>query len=149
MKITFNWNQFSVLHHSYVNTRSSYKEGRQNVQTVRQEFFIIAIFHFYLNSDSGAQYFFKIPAMALDNKITKSSRSKQWSSWANGGYTCVHHKANSGVRVSHCAASQQQTLNPSAHLLLIRLLSAARESEKPPLYCQILLDIHYCLYIPH
>lgn len=53
------------------------------------------------------------------------------------------------VRVSHCAASQQQTFNSSSHLLLIGFLSAAGESQKPPFYCQISLDIHYCLYIPH
>lgn len=53
------------------------------------------------------------------------------------------------VCVSYCAASQQQTLNTSAHLLLIRFLSAAGDGEKPHLYCQILLDIHYCLYISH
>lgn len=51
------------------------------------------------------------------------------------------------VRVSHCAASEQQTLDSSSHLLLIRFLSAARESEKHPLYCQIVLDIHYFLHI--
>lgn len=73
----------------------------------------------------------------------------QGQSWENGEYTCIHHKADSVIRVSDCAASQQQTLNSSAHLVLIRFLSAAEESEKPPLYCQILLDIHYCLCIPH
>lgn len=82
-------------------------------------------------------------------KITTSSLTEEWSSWENGEYTCVHHEANSVVCVSYCAASQQQTLNSSAHLFLIRFLSTAGDGEKPHLYHQIWLDIHYCLYIPH
>lgn len=62
---------------------------------------------------------------------------------SSGENTCIHHKSNSVVRVFHCAASQQQTLDASARLLLIRFLSAARENENP-FYCQILLDFHYC-----
>lgn len=87
--------------------------------------------------------------MALDKNEKKLKVKAVKQQRKIGEYTCIHHKANSVVRVSRCAASQQQTLNSSAHLLLIRFLSAAGESEKPPLYCQILLDIHYCLYIPH
>lgn len=67
----------------------------------------------------------------MENLENRSIRSRlEGGSCENGERTCVHHEADSVLRVPYCAASQQQTLDSCAHLVLIGFLSAHGDSEK-------------------